>query len=250
MNIAIPWKPQPGFLRWPEYLAMVLILVSLLTLCYLYWGVFKQTQAQFGQLQTKEQDLRAEIKKLQLEGKKAAAKLGSRQLVIDNVQSFNERFLKDPRQGQLLLIERINKLVLENNLVLESTLNFLPEGGENADKANRGNTRRGPNEEKSLDTIYPSLKISFNVSGSYDRFRKFLYDLESNDLFIVIDEIGLSKAEKEELLAEGATPASTRPSRATNNNNPRGELSVQVTIHTYFRRDDLVKPKIRPKTVS
>ncbi|MDW8411107.1 MAG: hypothetical protein RMM17_00305 [Acidobacteriota bacterium] len=102
------------------------------------------------------------------------------------------------------MIDEIHRLTAKNNLEIDSDISFERE----KDSPGKLKLRSG---KEDLSKEYPSIKASFAVIGRYSDIRSFISELESSELFLIVEGIRLN-SEKEAL------------------------LSVELSIRCYFRQ--------------
>src|SRR5438093_6499370 len=223
---------RAGYLRSIEFAAIGLVILALGGVSYLFFNVLAVNNQRLDTLQNQSKQLRDQIDQINKQNERFEHLGISTQSVLDNLDEFNNRFLKEPMQGRLIMIDEVNKLIKKNNMNLQGAISF--HSIQDADQAaalqeqlkRSGKTK--PRRSSSALDIYPGLGTNFTVTGSYEDFRRLLYDLETNKLFIIIERLNLSTVE---LLQTVRNPQQANVQQNASNN-----LSIQFDIRVYFRK--------------
>lgn len=220
-------KLPKGFFRPLEYAALGIILLAIAAGSYLFFDVLTERKDKVNELKSQVARIDAQIaNEKRLRNKDISTLLNNRVKAIDNLKQFNEGFLEDPQKGRIVLINEINKLVKKNNLKLAGAINFKYTEEANLNDEKGQNVRR--NEQNKL-SLYPSITSTFAVAGDYENFRNFLYDIESNELFLIVETLNLQSNNSKD-----AAPGSSR--RQTQLVAEEGVLIVQMDVKAYFRK--------------
>ncbi|MEW6730524.1 MAG: hypothetical protein AB1489_04205 [Acidobacteriota bacterium] len=235
MNLQLKWKEfisflrrYADFLRMVELVALAIALLSIFVVGYLSLYMLQEHNSHREQLSKESKDLSAELDQLRNQ-RENVVKVGlNTRTALSNLEQFNNRFLKDAVQGRLIMINELNKLIKKNNLALQGGLTF--------DYFYSGDTEKGKGRrrrtEGQQEEVYPGVRTSFGVNGTYNNFRQFLHDLETNDLFIVIQGLDFQTAQAQ----EGNVRGSQMINRAAPANSD--SVSVQLDIKIYFRNQN------------
>lgn len=227
-----------GYLRLIEVLGIIIVVAGIGVISHVTVNVLKEEAGKLGELEKESVVLRQKIKEAKTNLTKRNDSDDKTQAVVDNLNSFRERFLRDPEKGRIFVISEINNLVKKNNLKLTNGINFekLEELTEVEDKDGKktksSTSRRVTKKEK--PTFYPGLSSSFAVAGKYDSFRKFLYELENSKMFFVVENINLQMPDLEPKASSNAYPE--RVSTAQRLSQGVNEFTVQMQVTAYFRR--------------
>ena len=233
-----------GYFRVVEFLAILIVLAAAIGVGYLAIDKLKEESNNVGDLQKLTVALRDQIRQMEkaIEVEKAKDPSSDTQAIVKNLETFQTRFLKDPQQGRLYVINQINKLVKSNGLNLTGGISFekVDINDTEKEKANdrtTGNTKRQKNNTDSK-FLYPALGVSFSVSGNYVSFRKFLYALETDKMFFVVDGLNLQTPDGETRTALGGSQRVAAVQRTIQQN--QGEITVQIDVKAYFRKEENV----------
>jgi hypothetical protein len=226
-------RPGGGYLRAIEYFALLIVLLAVSLVCYLFFGVFTEHNKRLDVLGSEDKQTRADIENFKAANDKNNRQNNQTQAALKNLEEFNQRFLKDQTKGRLLLIDQINNLAKKDDLALQGSISF--QTIQDADVvAARELKRKGSVRQSKSDTdIYPGLHASFTVAGSYENFRKFLHDMETGDLFVVIEKLNLQTADQQQQQMGGSIVRNTQPRQVSADN---GNLNVQIDLKAYFRK--------------
>lgn len=231
-----------GYFRVIELLAILVILTAAILVGRFALNKLKDEGNKVGELQKQSTDLRDQIRlaKKTIEDEKNPT--NNTQAIIDNLQVFQTKFLKDQQQGRLYVINQINKLVKNNGLSLTGGISFEKLEATKAEKEKLGERTRGNTQRQTasaLDkTLYPALDASFSVAGNYTSFRKFLYALETDKMFFVISSLNLQTPDSEaKASVAGGNSQRIASVQRTIQQNP-GEITVQVSVKAYFRKEE------------
>ncbi len=235
-----------GYFRLVELLAILIVLTAAMVVGYLAIDKLKEASNNVGDLQKLTLALRDQTRQVKkaIEAEKAKDPSSDTQVIVKNLEAFQTRFLKDPQQGRLYVINQINKLVKSNGLNLTGGISFEKvDDAAEKEKGNakiKGNVRtkentKGQKNKTDGNSLYPALGMNFSVSGNYVAFRKFLYSLETDKMFFVIDGLNLQTPDGETRAALGGSQRVTNVQK-TIQQNP-GEITVQIDVKAYFRRE-------------
>lgn len=248
MNKRLPFSGLgKGYFRVIEILAILVVLTYAGGLSYITVNKLQKETNKVGELQKQTVELRDQIrglKKTAEEQKETPS--NNTQAVLENLEAFQTKFLKNRQEGRLYVINQINKLVKDNGLLLTGGISFEKIDSDDidkkiADKARANtNTNTARSKEKRQSTnessLYPSLEATFSVSGNYVSFRKFLYALETDKMFFVIDNLSLQTPDNEAKTSTGNTQRVASVQRTIQQ--APGEITVQIGVKAYFRREE------------
>ncbi len=206
----LPFNPMSllHYLRLIELLAIIVLIVAISIVSSIYNSVLIQNDRQLSSLRDESTALRAQIEQLKSTQNRKLMLVQNTTRVLNKLDEFDNRFLKDITSGRLALVDEIHKLMRENNVELDSGISFKREEEEEQGKKVR-------KKKDDLSKVYPSIEARFKLSGAYSDLRGFIKDIESSRLFIIIEAIDLDMAE---------------------NDQNRGELSVDLKVRAYFQR--------------
>lgn len=232
-----------GYFRVVEILAVLIVLTLAVGVGYLAGNKLKEESDKLSDLQKRSIVLRDQIRQIKISNENKAKIPDTTKVAIESLEKFQSKFLKDRQEGRLYVINQINKLVKNNGVNLTSGISF--ERIDSAETSSASDDRKtSNNEEKKTNkrrkaasennSIYPAVDVSFSVQGNYSNFRKFLYALETDKMFFVIDALSLQTqdAEAKTSTGNGRIVATQR----TIQQNP-GEVTVQINLKAYFRRE-------------
>jgi hypothetical protein len=145
-----------------------------------------------------------------------------------SLDTFRNATLKPRIEGRRAVIETVGRLSSETGAQLASAVQFETrdpriEALEDA-KRNR-NVRDG--EEGEIQS-YPSLGVSFSVSGNYEQLRRFISRVEASDQFVVIEAINLGT---EAPLGEEGIPR---------HGGQGGVVTLAITMTAFFQPEPVV----------
>lgn len=235
-------KPSPGYFRVPEVVGIVILFCGLVSTLYLSFYVLNNRAVALNKSTKDERTLRDRKDQLELANRRIMTKVKIQGGVLDNLNQFSERFLEPELKGRLHLIEEINKLIAKDEVQLQGGISFEPVKAVDFDPKKRGRREEGEDKKE----VFPSYRCSFGVIGDYNNFRKFLYDLENNKLFIILERLDLrTNAGDVNGNGNGNGNAISGTSRASRQVQvlKEGEVSVQISLQTFFQRpNNVVKP--------
>ena len=130
--------------------------------------------------------------------------------LVTSVEDFETRYLPAISNGQSALYQRLNGLILANNLVNTSGPDYVPL--ETVDQAG-GQQSHDEKGRSKFRSIYPGTYISTNVEGTYQDLRRFIREIETGNEFIVISAIELAPSD-----SDGIKKKQQQPD--TDQNNP------------------------------
>lgn len=236
-----------GYFRVIEILAILIFIACFSGLAYLAGNVLKKESGNVGELQKQTVELRDQIKAAKKTIEEYKAPDNNTKDIVESLESFQTRFLKNQQEGRIYVVNQINKLVKNNGVSLTGGISFDktdPDADDkenkqkNLDRTQNANKPKSRRSETTKKPLYPSLDVTFVVAGNYSSFRKFLYALETDKMFFVIENLSLQTADNE---AKTSTVGSQRVAsvQRTLQQNP-GEVTVQIGVKAYFRKEDNV----------
>ncbi|MFY9223774.1 MAG: GspMb/PilO family protein [Blastocatellia bacterium] len=233
-NIPVLNKLRTGYFRLIEIFAIVTVITVTSFTTYLAITLLKKENDKITQLQKQSLELKNDIKEIKTELKDKKSFSNSNQSIVDNLISFQEKFLRDPQKGRLVVVNELNDLAKKNQITLTDGISFetIKKEIQEDSSTNARGRRTTQNDEKA--NVYPALEAQFSLTGSYTNFRRFLYDLESNKMFFVIDDLTLETPDQEEKANLGGGPKRVSTLQSTTQNN--GELTVQLRVKAYFHK--------------
>jgi hypothetical protein len=226
-----------GYFRSFEITALVIALFAIIAVCHLFFNVLGERRQNIDSLQSESQKLHTQIDQFRKQEREARERANNTKLVLEKLDEFNNRFLKDQRPGRLAIIDELNELIRNNGLLLQSGLSFRQivdvDEVDQKEKIPAGKKRRSKSDK--ID-VFPGMQIGFSVSGPYENFRKFLYDLETNKLFMIVERIDLRMNEGQQIVRSqqsfGRQPRNVNvPGR-----DAASGLQIQISLKTYFRK--------------
>lgn len=227
-----------GYFRVVEILAILIVITCVIGLGYLASNKLREESNKVGDLQKKSTDLRDEIRKAKESIEEQKSPSNNTQVIIENLENFQTRFLKNPQEGRLYVINQINKLVKNNGVFLTGGISFQKVEADETERR-KTNDKTGTAKGRKVDTddksLYPALEASFSISGNYVAFRKFLYSLETDKMFFVIDSLNLQTPDTEAKTPTGGSQRIASVQR-TIQQGP-GEITVQIGVRAYFRKE-------------
>lgn len=234
-----------GYLRPIELLAVGIILISALGVGYLLYFPLENNNKELGRLAADSSTLRTEIGKLKDTQRRYEHINDSTKQVVDKIQGFEKRFLQDGQKGRLALVDEINKLVKDNSLSLGGTLKFdtikeisVEEAAKNFKSESTSKDPQSGRAKKQEEDIYPGIRASFDVTGSYANFRKFLHALETNKIFLVVQELSLDRKENlaDKIGLSGTNRRQPQAAPQPQSTSAEGDITIKLELRTYFRR--------------
>lgn len=228
---------RSGYLRLVEVFGIILVVAAIGVIGYFTLNVLKEENSKLGELEKESATLRKEIKEVKTTLASKKNKSSTTQAIIDNLDSFRERFLRDPEKGRIFVISELNNLAKKNTLSLVTGINFeklegVTEFEDKEDKKAKPSKRAAKKEKP---TFYPGLSATFSIAGNYGSFRKFLYELETSKMFFVVEKLNLQIPDLESKTNSSGNPQRISTiQRAAQGN---GEFIVQMQVTAYFRRE-------------
>jgi len=224
-------------------LILVLVLLS-----YLYFLV--PARSRVASLAQDKKQLQANLQTLTGVVKNDQNTTDTVQRITTSLARFETEHLLRPEQGRMELYEELNQLIVKNGLRNTSGPAYTPLDPEGT------KTTGGRTTTTKWQSFYPGVAVMVTVEGQYENVRRFIRDLERSKQFVVINEVELQRARDSNapVSADGAAPAATggdddsapaAPSAA--GSGTRGSLvSLQLSLATYFQRDDAATPAATP----
>jgi hypothetical protein len=114
--------------------------------------------------------------------------------LVTSVEDFETRYLPAVSNGQSAIYQRLNGLILANNLVNTSGPDYAPLETVDQNDGQQGDDEKGRAKFRSL---YPGTYISTNVEGTYQDLRRFIREIETGNEFIVISAIELAPSDSD-----------------------------------------------------
>ncbi len=149
--------------------------------------------------------------------------------ITESVDHFETTGLSERTQGRMDLYDELNQLIRKNGLRNTSGPTYTalePAGSKTA-------TNKGASAK--WQTIYPGIAISLTVEGQYSNLRRFMRDIESSKLFLIINGVEFERA--------------TDANSAGADTGPRASLvSLRLDMATYFQRDNSENPPAAQST--
>src|SRR5262249_33136792 len=152
------------------FLAAAIFIIVAVGAGKLFFNTLGDQRDRIDELQKESAELRDKIKDTQDKSKRLEQLVSGTQNILDKLDEFDNRFLKDQQKGRLLLIDEINKLVRKSGVVVTGAISFRPVQETDSASEKRTRTRRGKND---FVNPYPGLGVSFTIAGPYESFRKF-----------------------------------------------------------------------------
>ena len=115
--------------------------------------------------------------------------------LLDSVNDFETRFLRNPLLDKTSLYQRLNGLISAYGLVNTTGPDYAPLEIAGNRKAQESESERGRTKFQSL---FPGVYVTTTVEGSYQNLRRFIREIETSDQFVVISAIEFEPAESEE----------------------------------------------------
>lgn len=228
-----------GYFRIVEILAILIVITCAIGLGYLVSNKLREEGNKVGELQKKTVDLRDEIRKMKKNIEEQKSPSNNTQAIVENLEAFQTRFLKNQQEGRLYVINQINKLVKNNGVSLTGGISFQKVDTDKIEiEKTNSKTRnvKGRKTDTGNKSLYPALEANFSVSGNYVSFRKFLYSLETDKMFFVIDSLNLQTPDTEAKTPTGSSQRVASVQRTVLQN--PGEITVQIGIKAYFRKEE------------
>jgi Tfp pilus assembly protein PilO len=142
------------------------------------------------------------------------------QKITNSLSRFEEERLIARTPGRMDLYDELNELMRKNGLRNTSGPNYTalePVKFRSDGTAAKTNTK--------WQSIYPGIAISLTLEGPYQNLRRFIRDVESSRLFLIVNAVELERATESGGAAGGETGT------------PRASLvSLRMDMATYFHR--------------
>jgi len=140
--------------------------------------------------------------------------------ITQSLEQFETQFLFDRTRGRMDLYDELNALIRNNSLRNTSGPNYTA-----LEAVGRRQTAIARSTTNKWQTPYPGIAISVTVEGQYLNLRRFVRDIESSPLFVIINAVELERA--------------TEAGSASASDEERGSLvSLRLDMATYFQRLD------------
>jgi hypothetical protein len=145
--------------------------------------------------------------------------------VRGSLDTFRNATLKPRLEGRRAIIDTVGRVSSETGVQLAGAVEFTtrdPRKVAAEDARNKRNVRGG-NKEGEVRS-YPSLKVTFSVTGSYEQLRRFIGRLEGSDQFVVIESVSL--ASEREVESGGSRRAQQG-----------GAVTLEITMTAFFQAE-------------
>lgn len=212
----------------------MIVLVTAVVLIYSFWIL--PDQVRFVQMSSQISENDAKIAELQGQLADPRDVISSFEAVRDSLDSFRGDVLKPRLAGRIDIIDAVSALTRETGVRLSGPVQFLssdqPDAGSDADdtKASGGGKRAAARKAKDTGdiTAYPSMRMTFSITGSYEQLRNFVSRFEQSSQFVIIDTVALSVSDS----AKAEAPRGPRAGAAGSD-----AVTLELSATTYFRPD-------------
>lgn len=162
-----------------------------------------------------------EVRRTELEAVKAS------------LEQFRTASLKPRLAGRLAIVTKIEELTRKTGVRLASTVSFRT-ARPGTDVEVDGNRVAKSKPAPGALTSFPSLAVSYQVSGTYAQLRQFVSAFEQSPQFVVFNSISLSTADAGEQAVEPGFggPVGRGPGRGSDVNAP---LTLDISMTAYFQ---------------
>jgi Tfp pilus assembly protein PilO len=141
--------------------------------------------------------------------------------ITASMEEFEMTHLAQPAQGRMDLYEELNQMIKKNGLRNTSGPTYTT-------LESAGKKTASQSTSAKWQSVYPGIAVAVTVEGQYQNLRRFVRDLETSKLFIIINSVELERATETNApqSADGETTGS------------RGSLvSLRLDLATYFQRN-------------
>lgn len=197
--------------------AGLLLLVVATALAYSYWILPDQVRNAQSRSELQAAVARREELQKQLEDPTALRTEFER--VRESLDSFRGGVLKPRLAGRLEIIDAVDRISRETGVRLTSPVAFST----SLTAEDLGGEQQARARQKEGIGSYPSLGMSFSISGGYPQVRNFISRFEASRQFVVIDAVGIG--------VEGSSDTETLPRAAARND----RVALQITMTAYFQ---------------
>lgn len=145
-----------------------------------------------------------------------------------SLDTFRGAMLKPRLAGRLAIIDTIGRLSNETGARMSSSVAFAtrdPRAEAAVDATKRRNVRGGDKSDNGKVKSYPSLEVTFGLTGSYEQLRRFIGRIEASDQFVVIESVSLSANE-----TRGAARGARRAQSA-------GAVTLEIVMTAFFQAE-------------
>ena len=215
---AIKMPARPFGLSPVELLAAAAVLLFFVLVMTYYFTTVRAEQDRLRELKAKSDAQQTVIDaSLQNQGATVDPSKDAAKHALDSLNAFKGSHLtaKTRAKGEAELFKEINALAKKNSLQLMSGIEVRHNVEQSGSKSKKG--------EKSLD-VFPKLEINFSVFGQLENLRTFIYQLEKNNHFLIIQTLSLTSIDAEE---------GRRGARAQNSSG----ISLAVSMSAYFQSE-------------
>ncbi|MGI8789171.1 MAG: hypothetical protein ACR2HG_15640 [Pyrinomonadaceae bacterium] len=168
--------------------------------------------------------------------------------LIQSVDDFETRFLRNPLIDKTSLYQRINGLISAYDLVNTSGPDYAPLEISDNNRQQENEASRG---RAKFQSLFPGVYVTTTIEGSYQNLRRFIREIETSDQFIVISAVEFAPAQKD----EKSDP--TKPSQAQINSAQLSEaypnglpINQPPVLQTAPQQVKTVRGKTHGETVS
>lgn len=196
------------------------LLLVLVVIAYLYFLVPAQSRVASFQLERSrlQEQLRGSQDQIQHDRDTQVTV----QRITESLADFENNYLSEPGKGRMRLYDELNELIRKNSLRNTSGptyVSLLPLGSKDSKAvAKAGNMK--------WQSTYPGIGVNLTVEGNYQNLRHFIYDIERNGQFIIINSVELERATQQSGSSEAAQPDGAKGSL----------VSLRLDMATYFQQ--------------
>jgi Tfp pilus assembly protein PilO len=149
--------------------------------------------------------------------------------VKQTLDQFRAEHLRPRVAGRLAIVGTIEQLTKKTGVRLSSDVDFETNLATGSEGATRGGHKvagssGGESGNRSV-TSYPSLGVSYSISGTYPQLRQFISGFEQSPQFVVFDSISLSTSDESDPEA-----GRMRPRGGVND-----VITLEVEMTAYFQ---------------
>lgn len=231
----------------PVAVVALLVLVALVAasiLIYSFWILPDQVRAV--QLEGEVSSNAQKIDKLRSDIVDPGPMLHEFEEIQTGLATFRTETLKPRPEGRLEIVNTVDRLTRDTGAQLASAVTFTTLNP--SDEATQVGRKTGTSGSKSRKRSraandaaegirsFPSLNVTFSITGTYEQLRQFISKLEGSNQFLIVDKISLvsgNEPEGDSSTSSGFGGSGRRPAAPSGS----GVVTLSLEMTAYFQPD-------------
>ena len=233
---------RPGFELKPflrsvtpfEIVALLAVIVLVTAVVLIYSFAILPDQVRYVQMSGQISDNEKKIADLQGQLADPREIMTTFEEVRSSLDSFRAGVLKPRLSGRIDIINAVSALTRDTGVRLSGPVQFLSSDqpaleGEGDNSKSSGKNKVAKSSKNTNDiTAFPSMRMTFSVTGTYAQLRSFVGRFEESSQFVIIDTIELNASD---------AVASDSPRGARAGAPSPDSVTLDVSVTTYFSPD-------------